>query len=184
MGSSSKNAAAFLPDMEISEIVDGLFEAGFLHSVQICASAERSLVHSSQVEGVADALRERVSLITPADPMDDSAAFGPVATNPQFDKWLEAFETARAEGDEVITGGAAFDWPCFFVQPTMIRDMNDKPYELTASVWTKDLSKALRLVPQVEAGTVWVNMHTVVDPAVPFGGVKGSGTGLEYGSAL
>ncbi|QVK22112.1 aldehyde dehydrogenase family protein [Shewanella dokdonensis] len=66
----------------------------------------------------------------------------------------------------------------------LIHKMNDTPYGLTASIWTHDLSKALRLVPQVEAGTVWVNMHTIVDPGVPFGGAKGSGIGREYGSAF
>jgi phenylacetaldehyde dehydrogenase len=62
--------------------------------------------------------------------------------------------------------------------------MNDTPFGLTASLWTNDLSKALRYVPRIEAGTVWVNMHTLVDPAVPFGGAKGSGIGREYGSSF
>ncbi|WP_255461669.1 aldehyde dehydrogenase family protein [Alcanivorax xiamenensis] len=46
------------------------------------------------------------------------------------------------------------------------------------------MSSALRLVPRIEAGTVWVNMHSFTDPAVPFGGVKGSGIGREFGSAF
>lgn len=39
-------------------------------------------------------------------------------------------------------------------------------------------------IPQIEAGTVWVNMHTFLDPAVPFGGTKASGVGREFGSAF
>ncbi|MET4729097.1 phenylacetaldehyde dehydrogenase [Lysobacter enzymogenes] len=62
--------------------------------------------------------------------------------------------------------------------------LNGTPYGLAASVWTQDLSRALRLVPQVRAGTVWVNMHTFLDPAVPFGGVKQSGIGREFGAAF
>ncbi|MCE6983761.1 aldehyde dehydrogenase family protein, partial [Pseudomonas frederiksbergensis] len=65
----------------------------------------------------------------------------------------------------------------------LIALMNDSHYGLSASVWTNDLSKALRLVPQVQAGTVWVNMHTLLDPAVPFGGGKASGIGREFGGA-
>ncbi|MBK0035783.1 aldehyde dehydrogenase family protein [Erwinia sp. S43] len=61
---------------------------------------------------------------------------------------------------------------------------NDTPYGLTASLWTNDLAKALNFVPRIEAGTVWVNMHTLLDPAVPFGGVKESGIGREFGSAF
>lgn len=42
----------------------------------------------------------------------------------------------------------------------------------------------MRLVPRIETGMVWVNMHTFLDPAVPFGGVKGAGVGREFGSAF
>ena len=62
--------------------------------------------------------------------------------------------------------------------------MNDSPFGLTASICTNDLSRALRLIPRIEAGTVWVNMHTFVDPSVPFGGMKASGMGREFGSAF
>ena len=62
--------------------------------------------------------------------------------------------------------------------------MNATLYGLSASLWTNDLSKALRMVPQIEAGTVWVNMHTILDPAVPFGGAKSSGIGREFGGAF
>lgn len=62
--------------------------------------------------------------------------------------------------------------------------MNDTPYGLTASLWTNDLSKVMNYVPRIEAGTVWVNMHTLLDPAVPFGGIKESGIGREFGSAF
>ncbi|MEI2432338.1 aldehyde dehydrogenase family protein [Lysobacter yananisis] len=62
--------------------------------------------------------------------------------------------------------------------------LNGTPYGLAASVWTQDIAKALRLVPQVRAGTVWINMHTLLDPAVPFGGAKQSGVGREFGAAF
>ena len=61
---------------------------------------------------------------------------------------------------------------------------NDTPYGLSASLWTQDLSKALNYVPRIHAGTVWVNMHTLLDPAVPFGGSKQSGLGREFGDAF
>ena len=53
--------------------------------------------------------------------------------------------------------------------------MNATPYGLSASLWTNDLAKAMRLIPEIQAGTLWVNMHTLLDPAVPFGGIKASG---------
>jgi phenylacetaldehyde dehydrogenase len=48
-----------------------------------------------------------------------------------------------------------------------------------AAVWTRDLSLAHRLAKRIEAGTVWVNCHHLIDPALPFGGFKQSGIGRE-----
>ena len=64
------------------------------------------------------------------------------------------------------------------------RRANDTPYGLAASIWSNDLSRVMRLIPRLQVGTVWVNMHTFLDPAVPFGGSKGSGIGREFGSAF
>ena len=61
---------------------------------------------------------------------------------------------------------------------------NDTPYGLGASVWSNDLSKVNELVPQLKAGTVWVNCHNVIDPAMPFGGYKQSGIGREMGQVV
>jgi phenylacetaldehyde dehydrogenase len=58
---------------------------------------------------------------------------------------------------------------------------NDTPYGLSASIWSNDLSRVERLVPQIKAGTVWVNTHNIVDPNLPFGGYKQSGFGREHG---
>jgi phenylacetaldehyde dehydrogenase len=58
---------------------------------------------------------------------------------------------------------------------------NDTPYGLGASVWSNDVSTVHRLVPKIKAGTVWVNCHNLVDPAMPFGGFKQSGIGREHG---
>jgi phenylacetaldehyde dehydrogenase len=56
---------------------------------------------------------------------------------------------------------------------------NETIYGLAASVWTQNLSLAHRLAKRIEAGTVWVNCHHFIDPALPFGGFKQSGFGRE-----
>ncbi|WP_276319563.1 aldehyde dehydrogenase family protein [Crenobacter cavernae] len=58
---------------------------------------------------------------------------------------------------------------------------NATRYGLAASVWTRSLSRAHSVSAAVRAGTVWVNNHWVVDPAMPFGGVGQSGVGRELG---
>jgi succinate-semialdehyde dehydrogenase/glutarate-semialdehyde dehydrogenase len=83
-------------------------------------------------------------------PAADEETFGPVA----------AVLAARDEEDAV-------------------RLANATPYGLAASVWSADAQRALRLVPRIEAGSVFVNDYPKSDPRVPFGGVKRSGYGRE-----
>lgn len=52
---------------------------------------------------------------------------------------------------------------------------------LGASVWSSDVEHAKRVAARLQAGTVWINQHGMVHPMVPFGGVKGSGWGSEFG---
>ena len=63
----------------------------------------------------------------------------------------------------------------------VVKDANDTQYGLAAGVWTKDVAAAHRIAHQLEAGTVWVNCHAMIDPALPFGGYKESGIGHEQG---
>ena len=52
---------------------------------------------------------------------------------------------------------------------------------LGASVWSSDKEAARAVAARLEAGTVWINSHGGVHPMIPFGGVKKSGYGLEFG---
>ncbi|WP_119153227.1 aldehyde dehydrogenase family protein [Caldimonas tepidiphila] len=52
---------------------------------------------------------------------------------------------------------------------------------LGASVWGSDVEAARAVATRIQAGTVWINQHGAIHPMVPFGGVKGSGWGLEFG---
>jgi acyl-CoA reductase-like NAD-dependent aldehyde dehydrogenase len=52
---------------------------------------------------------------------------------------------------------------------------------LGASVWSKDVPRAQRMVEQLEAGSIWVNTHFELAPNVPFGGHKQSGLGMDWG---
>jgi phenylacetaldehyde dehydrogenase len=61
---------------------------------------------------------------------------------------------------------------------------NETVYGLAAGIWTNDLTKAHRLIPQLHAGTVWVNTYNIFDAALPFGGYKQSGWGREMGEEV
>ncbi|MEV6999120.1 aldehyde dehydrogenase family protein [Streptomyces sp. NPDC093982] len=79
--------------------------------------------------------------------------FGPVLTVQAFDSEDEAVELA-----------------------------NSTPYGLASGVQTGNLARAHRVADRLQAGIVWVNDWAMLDPAVPFGGVKDSGFGREYGT--
>ncbi len=63
----------------------------------------------------------------------------------------------------------------------VLREANNTTYGLGASVWTNRLDWAQRAIDALQAGTVWVNTHNMVDPNMPFGGFKQSGVGREHG---
>jgi acyl-CoA reductase-like NAD-dependent aldehyde dehydrogenase len=52
---------------------------------------------------------------------------------------------------------------------------------LGGSAWSSDVDKAKAVASRLECGTAWVNNHGAIKPFAPFGGVKGSGLGVEFG---
>jgi acyl-CoA reductase-like NAD-dependent aldehyde dehydrogenase len=76
--------------------------------------------------------------------------------------------------------------PVLTVQPFDTEDeavalANSTPYGLASGVQTTNLARAHRVADRLQAGVVWINDWAMLDPAVPFGGVKDSGYGREYG---
>ena len=62
-----------------------------------------------------------------------------------------------------------------------VRMANRLDVGLGASVWGSDPDRAREVAARLQAGTVWINKHGAVDPRMPFGGIKGSGFGVEFG---
>ncbi len=69
----------------------------------------------------------------------------------------------------------------FSTEEQAVQIANDIPYGLTGYVWTNDLTRALRVSNELEAGMIWVNSENVRHLPTPFGGVKASGIGRDGG---
>jgi acyl-CoA reductase-like NAD-dependent aldehyde dehydrogenase len=63
-----------------------------------------------------------------------------------------------------------------------MRRANDNPLGLGGSVWGSDTARAKQLAQRLECGITWVNKHGGIQPNTPFGGVKQSGIGVEFGA--
>lgn len=62
-----------------------------------------------------------------------------------------------------------------------VQKANDTRTGLGGSVWGDDLEEAAKVAARIESGTVWINQHGAIHPMVPFGGIKDSGYGVEFG---
>ncbi|HET9656975.1 MAG TPA: aldehyde dehydrogenase family protein [Kineosporiaceae bacterium] len=69
----------------------------------------------------------------------------------------------------------------FDTEEEAVRLANGTAYGLAAGLQTKDVTRAHRVAAQLNAGIVWVNGWSLLDPAMPFGGVGRSGYGRENG---
>jgi phenylacetaldehyde dehydrogenase len=63
-----------------------------------------------------------------------------------------------------------------------LRLANDSLYGLAAALYSNDLGRVHSLIPRLRAGSVYVNAHSTIDPAMPFGGYKQSGFGKDLGA--
>lgn len=65
----------------------------------------------------------------------------------------------------------------------VIERANRNSQGLGGSVWSNDIEKAQQIAQRLETGSVWINEHGSIQPDAPFGGVKQSGLGVEFGLA-
>jgi len=64
----------------------------------------------------------------------------------------------------------------------IIERSNNNDNGLGGSIWSDDIALAKAIALRMETGTVWINEHGALQPNAPFGGVKQSGFGVEFGS--
>ncbi|MCE6982628.1 aldehyde dehydrogenase family protein, partial [Pseudomonas frederiksbergensis] len=96
-------------------------------------------------------------------------------TGPGFERGFYVAPTLFADVDnrmriaqEEIFGPVLVAMP-FDDRDEVIGMADDNPYGLGASIWSNDLAAVHRMIPRIKSGSVWVNCHSALDPALPFG---------------
>lgn len=119
-----KNAAVVFADCDFDKAVEGVARSSFFSTGQVCLCSERVYVERPIFQKFVAALAEQAAAFRPGDPWDPQTRLGPLISQAHRDKVLSYYQLARAEGAEVVTGGAAVNLPGpqaggFFVQPTI-----------------------------------------------------------------
>ena len=119
-----KNAAIVFADCNFEEAVNGLSDAVFLNTGQVCLCAERVYVERRIFDEFVEALKQKAEGLHAGWPNDPQTKLGPLISAQQREKVLSYYRLAREEGATVVTGGGVpiFDDDRdhgFYVQPTI-----------------------------------------------------------------
>jgi acyl-CoA reductase-like NAD-dependent aldehyde dehydrogenase len=198
-------------DYDRAKALDALAYGSFLYTGQSCTAATRIIVQREAYDDFAEAFVERARSLPVGDPLDEATLVGPLVSARQAAKVGRFLDGIAGDGGRILTGGtvdglyvqptvvAALDpgaaaaseeifgpVVCLFAadgEDEAVRIANGVRYGLGASVWTADVSRAVRVARRLEFGDVWINTHYVRQVETPFGGWKESGIGRELGLA-
>lgn len=200
-----------MPDVDPAAIAEGLFWGCFINNGQTCAALKRLYVHEDVHDAVAEALAGVARAMPMGDGLDENNIIGPIQNRDQYNIVKDAVQDALDKGATLLCGGVPTGNDLFFpttvltgVTPgmklhdeeqfgpaigiTKWRDedaviglANAGQTGLGASVWSADADRARKLADRISAGTVWINKHGAIQPNAPFGGVRQSGIGVQFG---
>jgi benzaldehyde dehydrogenase (NAD) len=201
-----------LADADIDAAVDATVFGAYANQGQICMSTERVIVEEPVADAFAAKLAKRVAALPSGDPRQGEVVLGSVVGKATVERVQRLVNAAVGQGAKLLTGGKAqgtimqgivvdhvtpqmalFREETFGPQVSITRVKsadeavalaNDTDYGLSASVFSRDIAKAIEVAKRIESGICHINGPTVHDEAqMPFGGMKASGYGRFGGKA-
>ena len=204
------DAMIVLADADLEAAVDAVVQGRLTNGAgQICCAVKRVLVQEPIYDAFMERLLERCQGIKMGDPLSEETDLGPLITPQAAAKADAQVQASLAMGARCLAGGARGDgsfYPptvlvdvtpdmpvmkdevfgpiapvCSFAEvEEAIRLANDSPYGLQSTVFSTNISSALRIAHRLEVGGVVINGTGAFRPGnVPFGGAKQSGIGRE-----
>ncbi len=198
-------------DADIDAAVEGAMIAKMRNGGQACTAANRFYVHRDVAEVFTERFTKAMADLVVGPGTEAGVDVGPLINGAAKEAMIETVERGLDAGASLTTGGAYDGVGYFYrptvlrdvpadapflnseifgpVAPIVtfgpdddvIALANDTEYGLAAYVYTRDLSRALRVSEALDYGMVGINRGIVSDPAAPFGGAKQSGVGREGG---
>ncbi|MFQ3199089.1 MAG: acyl-CoA reductase-like NAD-dependent aldehyde dehydrogenase [Paraglaciecola sp.] len=118
------DAAIVLPDVGPQKIAPALFATAFMNSGQVCIALKRLYVHEDIYDAVVSELATLANNAVVGNGLDEGVTIGPIQNEVQFKKVQEYLADARENG-VIAAGGEVLQQPGFFIQPTIVRDIDD-----------------------------------------------------------
>lgn len=201
-----------LEDADLDEAVKAAAFGAFMNQGQICMSTERIIVVDAVADAFAEKFQAKVATMAVGDPREGKTPLGAVVDTKTVAHVQSLIADALASGATQLNGGNADGvlMPAHVIDgvtPDMklFRDesfgpvvgiirardeahaidlANDTDYGLSASVFTRDTARGLKVARRIQSGICHINGPTVHDEAqMPFGGTKASGYGKFGGRA-
>jgi 1-pyrroline dehydrogenase len=195
-------------DADPAAVAEGIKIAGYWNSGQDCTAASRVVAGPKIYDKLLEEVVNAVESISVGDPAErEDVDMGPVISKAQQERVLGFLDRAKAkvltgggtngergffvqptvvadvgQEDEIVQRevfGPVVTVQRFADDDQAIAWANGVPYGLSASVWTRDIGRALNAARKLQFGTVWINDHIPLISEMPHGGFKQSGYGKD-----